>query len=302
MTKTDSEMIDEMNDLGPWHMAISLNDRVSSGMTEPVDMGKYRSPSLIDKELGFKELIGKAYPNGLGGRTFADHACNAGGYCFWAKDLGADQTFGYDVREHWIDQAKYVRDNREADTSDMTFDVLDIYDMPSSVYGSTNYDVSWFSGIFYHLPDPVTALKLVADRTTELLYISTATQNLLDPEPEKGALFGSYEGTEYVMTGVHGLNWFPSGPNCLANILRWCGFKATKVVTWHKQVVNHRRPGDKAVTVGRLEMVAARKAGMLRGFEEPVILESTKLDWENRGQIHLDTGPLSPTATPGVEG
>ncbi len=282
MNRHSKQLLAEMEALGPWHMQIEIADGLHSGMTSEINSEKSLSPSLLDQEANFKAIMCRAYPNGLADKTFADYACNAGGYCFWAKDLGASGTYGFDVREHWINQAKFVREHRQADTSDMRFDVMDLYDLPKSGK-SEEFDIGWFSGIFYHLPDPVSGLKIAADRTRELIYISTATQNILDPEPEKGALFGSWEGTDYLMTGVHNLNWFPSGPNCLKNMLRWMGFPHCRVVNWRKQVINHRRPGEKSHNVGRLAMVASREEKLLESFPAPVIVERSEIDWSQRG-------------------
>jgi len=286
MTKSDETLISEMEAIGPWHMDIALNERVTTGMTAAQDSEKSLSPSLLAKEKHFKKVLSRIYPDGLTGKTFSDHACNSGGYCFWAKDLGAERTFGYDVRDHWINQARYVVEHREQDTSNMRFEVLDLYDVPKALGETTKFDITWFSGIFYHLPDPVTGLKIAADRTRELLYISTATQNYMDPEPEKGALYGSFEGKDYLMTGVHNLNWFPSGPNCLENILNYLGFRSMKVIRWNKQVVNKRRPGDKSHSVGRISLVAARNPALIEHMGDGTIVDSRELDWDKRGGTH----------------
>jgi tRNA (mo5U34)-methyltransferase len=45
-------------------------------------------------------MMNLIYPGGLEGRRFLDCACNCVAYSFWAKELGASETFGFDVREH----------------------------------------------------------------------------------------------------------------------------------------------------------------------------------------------------------
>ena len=40
--------------------------------------------------------------------------------------------------------------------------------------GNERFDICLFKGIFYHLPDPVAGLKIVADRTDEVLILDTA--------------------------------------------------------------------------------------------------------------------------------
>ncbi|WP_372370689.1 class I SAM-dependent methyltransferase [Candidatus Uabimicrobium sp. HlEnr_7] len=280
--KNKETLIREINEIGPWHMAISLNNEVNTGMAETKDSGRFLSPSLsLNREKTFKKMVNNIYPNGLGGKTFLDHACNSGGLCFWAKDLGAKYCYGYDVREHWIRQAKYVLKHREMDSSNIKFKVMDLYDLPKNLPKKKQFDISWFSGIFYHLPDPVRGLKIAADKTKELLVVSTATKNDLDPEPEEGVLFRSWEGKDYLMTGVYNLNWFPSGPNCLKGILKWLGFPHARIIKWKKQVINKRRPDDKSHRIGRLLIVASRNYKTLRNIKDAVPIESVEANWHN---------------------
>jgi len=157
-----AQLQNQIAELGPWHQNIEIKDGIST--FPKVGGGRRR---------GFQQLMRQIWPDGLSGKTFIDSACNAGAYCFWAKELGASETFGFDVREEWIRQARLVLDNREGPTDGMTFERMDLYDIPS--IGDRRFDIAWFSGIFYHLPDPVTGLKLVADRTDEVLYVSTGT-------------------------------------------------------------------------------------------------------------------------------
>jgi tRNA (mo5U34)-methyltransferase len=48
-----------------------------------------------------------------------DCACNCGAFLFWAKELGADECFGFDIRQHWIDQAEFLREHRAWPTEGM---------------------------------------------------------------------------------------------------------------------------------------------------------------------------------------
>jgi tRNA (mo5U34)-methyltransferase len=69
------------------------------------------------------------------------------------------------------------------------------------------------------------------------------------------------EGTDLVMTGVYGLNWFPTGPEVLARILGWMGFPEAQVFYWRTQTRNQQ------AGLGRLRMLASRKEGLLDRFE-----------------------------------
>ena len=162
---------------------------------------------------------------------------------------------GFDVRQHWIDQAEFVRTHRDAPSDNMAFKQADLLDMS---FLEPRYDVTWFSGIFYHLPDPVTVLKNVADRTEELLMLNTAATPCAPDTQEVPALDLKPEGTEQLMSGIYRLAWAPSGPKVLQQILAWAGFPETRLLFWYKNV---QRPG--ANPYGRLALIAARSAGRL---------------------------------------
>lgn len=251
-----SQLKEEIIRLGPWHHDVQVTPEVSTGAFLEAPKGTYSyNPSFIDPKDHLANILGKIYPDGLEGRTFLDSACNGGGYCFAAKDLGASESFGFDARKHWIDQARFLTENRSWSTDGMRFEELDLYDLPT--LGLEPFDVTLFKGIFYHLPDPITGLKVAADLTREVLILNTATLN----DVPDGMLSLYPEGTERLMSGVHGLAWFPTGPDVLAQILKWMGFAETRLVFWVDQKTNQPRQR------GRLEIIASRREGMLDEFE-----------------------------------
>src|SRR5215204_5244416 len=124
LSPENADLLAKMDAIGPWHMNVRINEELNTGMTSAKDSEKSLSPSLLNKEKHFKSIIRRAYPEGLAGKSFSDHACNSGGYCFWAKDVGAASTFGYDVRDHWINQANFIKAHRSADNANMRFEVM----------------------------------------------------------------------------------------------------------------------------------------------------------------------------------
>jgi hypothetical protein len=104
-------------------------------------------------------------------------------------------------------------------------------------------------------PTPLPALKLVADRTKEMLILDTAAAK----DEKDGALQLIWEGRVNPMSGVHNLAWRPTGPDVLETILSWLGFEETRLIFW-------RRP--KQPKLSRIRMVGARAAHMLDGFDE----------------------------------
>lgn len=253
-------LIDAGARLSPWAYEIAVRDGVTtsqfnerSGPAPASDLGVVGFSSPEER---FKALLLRLFPDGLEGRSVLDCACNSGVYLFWAKDLGAGRCFGFDVREHWIQQARFLAEHRNGSGDDLSFGVHDLYDVPS--LGLEPFDVTLFHGIFYHLPAPVAGLKVAADLTREALVISTTTQGGYDD----GLLVVNDESTTLVRSGVYGLSWFPTGPEVIRPSLAWMGFPEARVDRWR------RRRGQRVVRREELRLVAAREAGTLRRYDD----------------------------------
>src|SRR5579863_4879701 len=169
---------DEIVRLGPWHLDVQVTSEISTrvyleeqGVSYPSSYGKvhFHSPSVF-----FKSILGSVFPSGMRNRSVLDCACNCGGLLFCAKELGAGDCLGFDIRKHWIDQAQFLVANRTLPSDRMRFEVCDLYAVEA--LDLQPFDVTIFHGIFYHLPDPIRGLKIVADLTRELLFLNTATR------------------------------------------------------------------------------------------------------------------------------
>lgn len=273
------ELKEEIIRLGPWHHDVQITPEISTSVFLEAPEGTYDSsrPSFINPRNDFLDTMRKIYPEGLEGRTLLDCACNCGGYCFWAKEIGAGECFGFDAREHWIEQARFLKESRTVGPTDgLRFEVMDLYNLPN--LGLEPFDVTFFRGIFYHLPDPITALKVAADLTREVLILNTAIWNDL---PD-GMLAIAEEGTEDLMTGVHGLSWFPTGPNVLTRTLRWMGFTEIRLV------VSHTRHKDLPPRLGNLEIIASRKEGLLKKLESLERLAISERERNNPQQQNVN--------------
>lgn len=254
-----ADLVTEIKNLAPWHLDVQVTPDVSTAVAgdpkkafHDKDLGRV---GFISPKEGFRNKMLKIYPDGMAGKTFLDCACNCGGYSFWARELGADQCYGFDVRDHWIRQARFLQEKRGSDSA-IKFEVDDLYDLPNREL--PKFDVTLFKGIFYHLPDPITGLKAAADLTKELLILNTATR----VGEKDGMLAIGSEKAEPLMSGVYGLNWFPTGPRVLKSILTWLGFVDVRLV------FNIEEPPKENRTLGgRLEIVASRTEGLLDNFE-----------------------------------
>ena len=258
---SDKELASEIENRAPWNHKIRVRGDIWTGGGAGQD-ATGQNVSLFDTQVSFNGLIRNALPNGMEGRSFLDCGCNGGGYCFAAKDRGASKVVGFDARDHWLDQANFVRTHRTDPSDGIEFHKGDLLDLS---FLDPSYDVTWFSGILYHLPDPVTGLKNAADRTSELLFVNTAVEPMGPDETEVPAMKLRMEGVDQLMSGIYRLAWYPSGPKVIEEILTWLGFPETRLLFWNKQI---ERPGH--VAPGRLAMVAARAPGRLENVPNAV--------------------------------
>jgi tRNA (mo5U34)-methyltransferase len=248
-------LLDDIRAMRPWHMDIPLTESISTGSAfaattlEPEDND---GVSLISPREAWVNGVKLLFNGSLEGKSFLDCACNSGGYCFFARELGAERCFGFDVRKHWIDQARFVQRHRTV----APVDRIEFRELDLAALGSLKldpFDLVLFKGIFYHLPDPIAALKTVADLTRDVLWFNSATYE----DDEGNSLYCTYESPDHVMSGVHVLSWFPTGSQVMGKILNWCGFNDIRV-TFHNKQLSADEPRR-----GRIEIIAARESGRL---------------------------------------
>lgn len=141
--------------------------------------------------------------------------------------------------------------------------------MELDTYQWGRFDISWFGGIFYHLPLPMTALRNVANMTNELMYINTASRRSVGRQ----GLVMAREDTAPAMNGIHGLNWYPTDPKVMIAILEQLGFVEFHIV-FNRQVIHYNRQrGVKAYIrglaagSGRFALLASKKPGLLADCE-----------------------------------
>lgn len=238
--------------IGPWRMSIQITENFNTGQL--VDAKGKEAADQTSKWNSardrFLKLVDSLYPNGLAGKRFLDCGCNAGAYCFWVRERKAEIGYGFDAREHWIKQGRVVKNRRTVGpTNRVQLETLNLYDLPSKDLHS--FDLVQFKGLFYHLSDPISGLKIAADHCRDILIFSTA---FLWDEVD-GALVQEFSDTELLHGGVDRISWFPTGPSVCAELIRNLGFEELKL-TSIKQV--KARPER-----GRLEIIAAREHGRL---------------------------------------
>lgn len=122
--------------------------------------------------------------SGLAGKTFLDIASWDGFYAFEAKRRGAARVLatdkfcwggpGWGTKEGFL----LVRNILGSQVEDMDVEVSEL--SPATV---GMWDVVLFSGIFYHMRDPISALEAAASVTKERLIVETHVYNNHLPVP-----------------------------------------------------------------------------------------------------------------------
>jgi SAM-dependent methyltransferase len=240
---------EEVARLGPWHHDVEVVPGLrTSEIPLSHDRTDGRRPTFYRPEAQIQRLVKDLFGKTMAGRSFLDCACNGGGHSLIAARMGAGRCFGFDARQEWVSQARFLAGF--APHSDLSFEQMQIKDLAGRDLGQ--FDVALFSGIFYHLPDPVNALKLVADRSREFIVVNTAARLL----PGDMLTLERESATE-PMSGVDGLAWLPSGPDVLRKILAWSGFPETRL-HWSTKT---------ASGWSRLQLIAARDARSFAHFD-----------------------------------
>lgn len=241
---------DEIDRLGPWLHDVEVLPGLRTGAARAADNPDKGVRESFDPGQMIRRLVEDLYGD-LAGRSFLDCGCNAGGHAFAAASLGAGRTLAFDARQHWLDQAAFL--GRHLEAPQLQFQRLTLAEL--AALAPEPFDVTLFSGLFYHLPDPVAGLKAAADLTREMLIVNTS----VSPQTWPGLVL-SRESAIHVLSGVDGLAWLPTSPDVMQQILSWCGFP-------HARVDLYWKPGQPRDWM-RLQILAARDEATFARYDQ----------------------------------
>jgi tRNA (mo5U34)-methyltransferase len=241
----DSEILmQRARDLGPWHFDFEIAPGIRTGAltgNDHSDPDKRIAPA-IDPYHMHEQFFKKYYPHGLSGKELLDVGCNGGGYCFVAGELGARSAIGFDIRQHWLNQADFIQEIKYPALKNVEFKLADA---KTFIDSHNSVDITIFKGMLYHLADPIHILLKLAEATREVILIETASSNSI---PE-ACWIPRQESKTHVMSGVDGLAWHPGGPAAVKPLLSHAGFKHFEVPFWSR---------DDSTGQGNFRIIAAR--------------------------------------------
>ncbi|QAY75410.1 DUF1698 domain-containing protein [Sphingosinicella sp. BN140058] len=218
---TELELREQIARLGPWHHDVEVRPGLrTTDISSLADRTDGRTPGMYRPDDQIRRLSENLFDGDFDGRSFLDCACNGGGHALAAARLGAGECFGFDARDIWVRQGQFLA--QFGPHRNIRIERMQLNDLPARGLGT--FDVTLFSGIFYHLPDPIQGLKIAADHTRQLIIVNTVARR-----GRGDTLQVVHESSEESMSGVDGLAWLPSGPNVLRKVLKWCGFPATRL-------------------------------------------------------------------------
>lgn len=163
-------------------------------------------------------------PDDMTGMSVLDIGCNAGYFSFQAKDRGAAEVLGVDLKQGYIDQARFCAEVRN---QDVEFQQCDIYDLTK--LGRT-FDFVFCIGILYHC----NYLKKAVEQVGAVCKGTAAIETAIHPGHNELPLVRFVRTSQYGgpdATGAARLpgHWHPN-MTALKDLFYECGFATVEDV------------------------------------------------------------------------
>jgi len=165
----------------------------------------------------FANTFSKADPRG---KSVLDIGASDGGFSVEAARRGASRVVALD---QYDSQLEYWRGRETIDlvcrATGIAIEAVAIdLDTPRlSLAHLGQFDIVLFLGVFYHLIDPIAALREIAPLAREVLVLETHVEETGDPRP----LMIFYPGSEL---GGDATNWWGPNTACVRELLQIAGF------------------------------------------------------------------------------
>jgi tRNA (mo5U34)-methyltransferase len=221
MSTNRQHIRDEIDALGPWFHNLHLPGGVQTAPGHRY--GDFPS---------FKwEHVAGAVPKDLSGWSVLDIGCNAGFYSIELARRGAN-VLGIDMEPLYLRQARWAAEQCGLQER-LHFEEGQVYQLLNE---PRQFDLVWFTGVFYHLRYPTLALDLVRRVTKRLMMFQTMTmpgEQVLDtpkdmPLDERDALLDpGWPKMAFIEHRIAGdqTNWWAPNHACVEAVLRSASFE-----------------------------------------------------------------------------
>jgi hypothetical protein len=214
--QSEESLIAKIEAIPIWRHPFELKDGSVVHNTDPAgrdwlhDFGRFKLDILSSLLRQFTpDLTGKQ----LGEQTLLDIGCNDGFLSLGARNTGVGSVTGADLREDAIGRANLMKEYYGY--TNVEFRQTNI---ESTVSLDERYDVVLFSGLLYHLSNPIQTLQTVSNLTKHTIVVMTFITN--DPHPSLRLL---HEDTDLPGSGAESMITRPS-ERATVEMLNYVGF------------------------------------------------------------------------------
>lgn len=172
------------------------------------------SSENIRTSLEYQMWAAQGIPQDLSGKTVLDIGTADGFYSFLAESRGAKRVVAVDFMK-WdgFDVIKKILDSK-VEHKILRVENLDQLD--------EKFDIIFFFGVYYHLPNPVDALQKIFSKVNERAFLAGHIINAQEP------VMCYYD--KYEMHPNDASNWWAASPSCITQMAKRIGFTDAKLL------------------------------------------------------------------------
>lgn len=155
-------LVAALRERAPWFYPFTFTNGAQTAYDDPAvtAIHETRAAAIFPH---LDRLYGHRWPE----TDVLDIACHEGWFTLQTAMRGARSVRGVDVRPDHIAQAEWVRE--VAGLTNVSFVVSDLYDLDPAMLGT--FPLVFFIGVFYHLEDPMRALRVARSLTREVCVL-----------------------------------------------------------------------------------------------------------------------------------
>lgn len=162
---TDKEIKQRIESFSQWHYQFNLR-----GHRTPI-VNEKSIPRHRQRKSYFFDPLVQFSGGSLAGKRVLDLGCNAGFWSLCAIEDGADFVLGIDGRQMHVDQANFVFEVKEVDTSRYSFLAENIFSLDFSQFG--DFDIVLCLGLMYHINKHVPLMEQISRVNSDILVIDS---------------------------------------------------------------------------------------------------------------------------------